>query len=102
MARDRGMTDADFGKTIIAVVNSFTQFVTGYVHLRDLGKLVAEHIEASCGIAKEFNTIAMGDGIAMGGSDQHRVALVGSSSGRCRRFHYSKHRPSVAQDDTHV
>ncbi len=60
------MTDDDFGKPIIAVVNSFTQFVPGHVHLRDLGKLVAEQIEASGGVAKEFNTIAVDDGIAMG------------------------------------
>lgn len=60
------MTDADFGKPIIAVVNSFTQFVPGHVHLRDLGKLVAEQIEAAGGVAKEFNTIAVDDGIAMG------------------------------------
>ncbi|BBI92467.1 dihydroxyacid dehydratase [Serratia symbiotica str. Tucson] len=64
--RATGMTDADFGKPIIAVVNSFTQFVPGHVHLRDLGKLVAEQIEASGGITKEFNTIAVDDGIAMG------------------------------------
>jgi dihydroxy-acid dehydratase len=60
------MTDDDFGKPIIAVVNSFTQFVPGHVHLRDLGKLVAEQIEAAGGVAKEFNTIAVDDGIAMG------------------------------------
>ncbi|EMH1106450.1 dihydroxy-acid dehydratase [Proteus mirabilis] len=64
--RATGMTDADFGKPIIAVVNSFTQFVPGHVHLRDLGKLVAEQIEATGGVAKEFNTIAVDDGIAMG------------------------------------
>lgn len=64
--RATGMTDADFGKPIIAVVNSFTQFVPGHVHLRDLGKLVAEQIEACGGVAKEFNTIAVDDGIAMG------------------------------------
>ena len=64
--RATGMTDADFGKPIIAVVNSFTQFVPGHVHLRDLGKLVAEEIEAAGGVAKEFNTIAVDDGIAMG------------------------------------
>lgn len=64
--RATGMTDADFGKPIIAVVNSFTQFVPGHVHLRDLGKLVAEQIEAAGGVAKEFNTIAVDDGIAMG------------------------------------
>lgn len=64
--RATGMTDEDFGKPIIAVVNSFTQFVPGHVHLRDLGKLVAEQIESSGGVAKEFNTIAVDDGIAMG------------------------------------
>ncbi|STL00702.1 dihydroxy-acid dehydratase [Escherichia coli] len=55
--RATGMTDADFGKPIIAVVNSFTQFVPGHVHLRDLGKLVAEQIEAAGGVAKEFNPL---------------------------------------------
>ncbi|WJY15301.1 dihydroxy-acid dehydratase [Pectobacteriaceae bacterium CE90] len=64
--RATGMTDADFDKPIIAVVNSFTQFVPGHVHLRDLGKLVAEQIDAAGGVAKEFNTIAVDDGIAMG------------------------------------
>lgn len=64
--RATGMTDDDFGKPIIAVVNSFTQFVPGHVHLRDLGKLVADQIHASGGVAKEFNTIAVDDGIAMG------------------------------------
>ncbi|MBQ0371099.1 dihydroxy-acid dehydratase [Providencia rettgeri] len=64
--RATGMADADFGKPIIAVVNSFTQFVPGHVHLRDLGKLVAEQIENAGGVAKEFNTIAVDDGIAMG------------------------------------
>ncbi|OON38014.1 dihydroxy-acid dehydratase [Izhakiella australiensis] len=64
--RATGMTDDDFGKPIIAVVNSFTQFVPGHVHLRDMGKLVAEQIEAAGGVAKEFNTIAVDDGIAMG------------------------------------
>ncbi|HCU65575.1 MAG TPA: dihydroxy-acid dehydratase [Rheinheimera sp.] len=64
--RATGVKDTDFGKPIIAVVNSFTQFVPGHVHLRDLGKLVAEAIEAAGGIAKEFNTIAIDDGIAMG------------------------------------
>jgi dihydroxy-acid dehydratase len=64
--RATGMKETDFGKPIIAVVNSFTQFVPGHVHLRDLGKLVAEQIEASGGVAKEFNTIAVDDGIAMG------------------------------------
>ncbi len=64
--RATGMKDGDFGKPIIAVVNSFTQFVPGHVHLRDLGALVAGQIEAAGGVAKEFNTIAVDDGIAMG------------------------------------
>jgi dihydroxy-acid dehydratase len=64
--RATGMTDADFGKPIIAVVNSFTQFVPGHVHLKDLGQMVAREIEAVGGVAKEFNTIAVDDGIAMG------------------------------------
>ncbi len=64
--RATGMKDGDFGKPIIAVVNSFTQFVPGHVHLKDLGQLVAGAIEAAGGIAKEFNTIAIDDGIAMG------------------------------------
>lgn len=64
--RATGMTDADFGKPIIAVVNSFTQFVPGHVHLKDLGQLVAREIEKAGGVAKEFNTIAVDDGIAMG------------------------------------
>ena len=64
--RATGMKDGDFGKPIIAVVNSFTQFVPGHVHLKDLGQLVAREIEAAGGIAKEFNTVAIDDGIAMG------------------------------------
>src|SRR5271165_5666878 len=64
--RATGMTDADFGKPIIAIANSFTQFVPGHVHLKDLGQLVAREIEAAGGVAKEFNTIAVDDGIAMG------------------------------------
>ena len=64
--RATGMKDGDFGKPIIAVVNSFTQFVPGHVHLKDLGQLVAREIEAAGGIAKEFDTIAIDDGIAMG------------------------------------
>ncbi|WP_425061758.1 dihydroxy-acid dehydratase [Qipengyuania sp.] len=64
--RATGMKDDDFGKPIIAVVNSFTQFVPGHVHLKDLGQLVARQIEAAGGVAKEFNTIAVDDGIAMG------------------------------------
>ena len=64
--RATGMKDGDFEKPIIAVVNSFTQFVPGHVHLKDLGQLVAREIEAAGGVAKEFNTIAIDDGIAMG------------------------------------
>ena len=64
--RATGMKDDDFGKPIIAVVNSFTQFVPGHVHLQNLGQLVAREIEARGGVAKEFNTIAVDDGIAMG------------------------------------
>ena len=64
--RATGMKDGDFGKPIVAVVNSFTQFVPGHVHLQDLGQLVAREIEAAGGVAKEFDTIAVDDGIAMG------------------------------------
>jgi dihydroxy-acid dehydratase len=64
--RATGMKDGDFGKPIIAVANSFTQFVPGHVHLKDLGQLVAKEIERVGGVAKEFNTIAIDDGIAMG------------------------------------
>lgn len=64
--RATGMKDGDFGKPIVAVANSFTQFVPGHVHLKDLGQLVAREIEAAGGVAKEFNTIAVDDGIAMG------------------------------------
>jgi dihydroxy-acid dehydratase len=64
--RATGMNDGDFGKPIIAIANSFTQFVPGHVHLKDLGQMVAREIEAHGGVAKEFNTIAVDDGIAMG------------------------------------
>ncbi|AGA91107.1 dihydroxy-acid dehydratase [Thioflavicoccus mobilis 8321] len=64
--RATGMKDGDFDKPIIAVANSFTQFVPGHVHLKDLGQLIAREIEAAGGVAKEFNTIAIDDGIAMG------------------------------------
>ena len=64
--RATGMTDADFGKPIIAVANSFTQFVPGHVHLRNVGQIVAEQIVAAGGVPREFNTIAVDDGIAMG------------------------------------
>ncbi|WP_227429304.1 dihydroxy-acid dehydratase [Psychrobacter sp. I-STPA6b] len=66
--RATGMTDKDFDKPIIAIANSFTQFVPGHVHLKDMGQLVAREIEACGGVAKEFNTIAVDDGIAMGHS----------------------------------
>ncbi len=66
--RATGMTQGDFGKPIIAVANSFTQFVPGHVHLKDMGQLVAREIEKAGGVAKEFNTIAVDDGIAMGHS----------------------------------
>ena len=64
--RATGMTDEDFGKPIIAIANSFTQFVPGHVHLKNMGQLVAREIEKAGGVAKEFNTIAVDDGIAMG------------------------------------
>ena len=64
--RATGMTDEDFGKPIIAIANSFTQFVPGHVHLKDTGQLVAKSVAAAGGVAKEFNTIAIDDGIAMG------------------------------------
>jgi len=64
--RATGMKDGDFGKPIIAIANSFTQFVPGHVHLKDMGQLVAREIEVAGGVAKEFNTIAIDDGIAMG------------------------------------
>ena len=66
--RATGMKDNDFGKPIIAIANSFTQFVPGHVHLKDLGQMVAREIENSGGVAKEFSTIAVDDGIAMGHS----------------------------------
>ncbi|SDE97720.1 dihydroxy-acid dehydratase [Rhodospira trueperi] len=64
--RATGMTDDDFGKPIVAIANSFTQFVPGHVHLKDMGQMVAREIEAAGAVAKEFNTIAVDDGIAMG------------------------------------
>ena len=64
--RATGMKDGDFHKPIIAIANSFTQFVPGHVHLKDLGQLVAREIERVGGVAKEFDTIAVDDGIAMG------------------------------------
>jgi dihydroxy-acid dehydratase len=66
--RATGMTDDDFGKPIVAIANSFTQFVPGHVHLKDMGALVADAIAAAGGVGREFNTIAVDDGIAMGHS----------------------------------
>src|SRR5690348_7022960 len=64
--RATGMTESDFGKPIVAIANSFTQFVPGHVHLRNVGEIVAESVVGAGGVAKEFNTIAVDDGIAMG------------------------------------
>jgi dihydroxy-acid dehydratase len=64
--RATGMTDSDFGKPIVAIANSFTQFVPGHVHLRDMGALVAGAVAEAGGVGREFNTIAVDDGIAMG------------------------------------
>ena len=64
--RATGMGDGDFGKPIIAIANSYTQFVPGHVHLKDMGDLVASAVREAGGVAKEFNTIAVDDGIAMG------------------------------------
>jgi dihydroxy-acid dehydratase len=64
--RATGMKEEDFGKPIIAIANSFTQFVPGHVHLRDVGRLIAYEIAEAGGVAREFNTIAVDDGIAMG------------------------------------
>src|SRR5919106_1225627 len=64
--RATGMTDADFGKPIVAIANSFTQFVPGHVHLKDMGGLVADAVAEAGGVGREFNTIAVDDGIAMG------------------------------------
>jgi len=64
--RATGMTDDDFGKPIVAIANSFTQFVPGHVHLRDMGRLVADAVAQAGGVGREFNTIAVDDGIAMG------------------------------------
>ncbi|OYN87660.1 dihydroxy-acid dehydratase [Parenemella sanctibonifatiensis] len=66
LMRATGMTESDFGKPIVAIANSFTQFVPGHVHLKDMGQLVAESIAEAGGVGKEFNTIAVDDGIAMG------------------------------------
>ncbi|MDI9589215.1 MAG: dihydroxy-acid dehydratase, partial [Acidobacteriota bacterium] len=66
--RATGMEDSDFGKPIVAIANSFTQFVPGHVHLRNVGQIVADAIKEAGGVSKEFNTIAVDDGIAMGHS----------------------------------
>ena len=85
--RATGMKDGDFGKPIIAVVNSFTQFVPGHVHLKDLGQLVAREIEAAGGVAKEFNTIAVDDGIAMGHDGMLYSPALARADRRQRRVH---------------
>src|SRR5439155_2281603 len=64
--RASGMTDSDFGKPLVAIANSYTQFVPGHVHLRDLGDIVADAVRAAGGVPREFHTIAVDDGIAMG------------------------------------
>ena len=66
--RATGMSDSDFDKPIIAIANSYTQFVPGHVHLKDVGEIVAEAVKEAGGVAREFNTIAVDDGIAMGHS----------------------------------
>src|SRR3981081_178629 len=66
--RATGMTDSDFGKPIVAIANSYTQFVPGHVHLKDLGEIVAEGVAEAGGVARECHTIAVDDGIAMGHS----------------------------------
>ena len=98
--RATGMKDGDFSKPIIAVVNSFTQFVPGHVHLKDLGQMVARDIEAAGGVAKEFNTIAVDDGIAMvklwlnvGRAEQLRRSLTAWDAWTCATS--SRRRPGV-------
>ena len=89
--RATGMKNEDFGKPIIAVVNSFTQFVPGHVHLKDLGQLVASEIRKAGANAKEFNTIAVDDGIAMGhdgiAGRRHPGHLSSRAKGRPRPGH---------------
>jgi dihydroxy-acid dehydratase len=94
------MKDSDFGKPIIAVVNSFTQFVPGHVHLKDLGQMVAREIEAAGGVAKEFNTIAVDDGIAMG-HDGMLYSLAQPRSDRRQRRIYGQ-RPLRRCDGLHL
>ena len=81
--RATGMTDSDFGKPIVAIANSFTQFVPGHVHLRDVGRIVAEAIAEAGGVGREFNTIAVDDGIAMGA---WRNAVFPAQQGADRRL----------------
>src|SRR3569833_1608855 len=71
--RATGMKDGDFNKPIIAIANSFTQFVPGHVHLKDMGQLVAHKIEAAGGVSKEFNTIAVDDSNTKSHSDKHKT-----------------------------
>src|SRR5947199_8840867 len=76
--RATGMTDSDFGKPIVAIANSYTQFVPGHVHLKDLGEIVAEAVKEAGGVAREFHTIAVDDGIARGPS-RMRYSLPAST-----------------------
>ena len=85
--RATGMTDDDFQKPIIAIANSFTQFVPGHVHLKDMGQLVAREIERAGGVAKEFNTIAVDDGIAMGHDGMLYSLPQPGADCRLRRIH---------------
>ena len=98
--RATGMKDGDFGKPIVAVVNSFTQFVPGHVHLKDLGQLVAREIEAAGGVAKEFNTIAVDDGIAMGHDGMLYSLPSREIDRRQRRVHGQ--RPLRRRDGLHL
>ena len=88
--RATGMTDSDFGKPIVAVANSFTQFVPGHVHLHDLGQLVCREVERAGGVAKEFDTIAVDDGIAMGHAGMLYSLPLARADRRQRRSTWSK------------
>jgi len=98
--RATGMTDEDFGKPIIAVVNSFTQFVPGHVHLKDMGQMVAREIEAAGGVAKEFNTIAVDDGIAMGHDGM--LYSLPSRDVVADSVEFMRHRPFCVCDGLHL
>ena len=85
--RATGMTDADFGKPIVAVANSFTQFVPGHVHLRNVGEIVAGAVAESGGVAKEFNTIAVGRRHRHGPRRHALLAALPRADRRRRRVH---------------